>query len=62
MILGTRQYQFTTKILDTPTCGYCNASEETIEYLFCEHAPIISFWNDLLCSAKTRHGIELKSY
>ena len=47
MLLGTRQYQFKTKILDNPMCGYCNSSEETIKHLFCECAPITSFWNDL---------------
>ena len=64
MLLGTRRYQFKTKILDNPTCGYCNSSEETIKHVFCECPPIISFWNDLrkLCSAKAKPGIELKTF
>ena len=59
MILGTRQYQFKTKILDNPTCGYCNASEETIEHLFCECAPIICFWNDLRSYVQQKLGMGL---
>ena len=59
MILGTRQYQFKTKILDNPTCGYCNSSEETIEHLFCEYAPIISFENDLRSYVQQKLGMTL---
>ena len=59
MILGTGQYQFKTKVLDNPTCGYCNAPEETIEHLFCECAPIISFWNDLRSYVQQKLGMEL---
>ena len=62
MLLGTRQYQFKTKILDNPTCGYCNSSEETIKHLFCECAPITSFWNDLrnYVQQKLNLGLTLK--
>ena len=59
MILRTRQYQFKTKILYNPTCGYCNSSEETIEHLFCECAPIISFWNDLRSYVQQKLGMGL---
>ena len=62
MLLGTRQYQFKTKILDNPTCGYCNSSEETIKLLFCECPPIMSFWNDLrnYVQQKLNLGLNLK--
>ena len=62
MLLGTRQYQFKTKILDNPTCGYCNLSEETIKHLFCECPPIMSFWNDLrnYVQQKLNLGLNLK--
>ena len=59
MILGTRQYQFKTKILDNPACGYCNMSEETTEHLFCECAPIISFWHDLRSYVQQKLGMVL---
>ena len=46
-ILGTKSYQYKTKIANSPRCTICNNADQTIEHLFTECIPSKQVWLDI---------------
>jgi hypothetical protein len=46
-LLPTQRYLFLQKIVDSPTCNFCNQEEQTIPHMLHDCVVIQKFWTDL---------------
>jgi hypothetical protein len=53
-LIPTQRYLYLRKLIDSPTCNFCQHEEQTLAHLFYDCNVIFSFWNDFLNTLKEK--------